>query len=121
MKRDESSRDSHLLGVFVRNVRAIIKQRHITQVMLAEGIDEPYHTVNNWLTKAATPSAIDALRIAEYLRVSLDDLHARDPETDERLRQIYDYAERISGLAQGGMGAGAKKTRRKSAGSKKKT
>ncbi len=112
MQRDKSSQNYHLVRFFGRNVRAIIKERRMPQRALAEAIGEKYTTLNHWLTGAAMPSAVGAVKIADCLRVSLDDLHGRDAGTAERLRQICDYAERIKELAQHGHGPRAERAGR---------
>jgi transcriptional regulator with XRE-family HTH domain len=128
MARDRSSRKSHqnadaALAAFGANVRAILGQRGMTQVALAQGIRVKETTLNHWLTGAAMPSALGAAKIADFLGVSLDDLHGRDPRTAERMRQICDYADRIKALAEQAHPAPAKqgKTHRHGTGTRAMT
>ena len=60
------------------NIRRLRNERKITQTELAKALNTTLKTVSHWETGYTEPSVCQLIAIADFFKVSLDELVGRD-------------------------------------------
>ena len=59
-------------NLIVRRIDTLLYERKDNRANLCRALNLKHNTISNWLTRGTLPKVEDALRIAEYLNVSVE-------------------------------------------------
>lgn len=62
------------MDIFSQNLAKILRERKITQAVLADGAGVSQASVNRWLKGSAVPGAKELQALASFLSLSMDEL-----------------------------------------------
>lgn len=77
---------------FIENVKKELKKQGITKTEMGRNIEIPEGTIRSW-EKGKQPSLDKACKIAEYLKVSLDELCEIETYHDNKIQAAYNAAD----------------------------
>ena len=85
------------VNAFWQRVRSLIRERHVTQAILAEACGIPPSTFSRWITKNIIPTLDVASAISRYFGTSLDYLtFGKDTEMIAEIGEILDSLKKIN-------------------------
>lgn len=58
--------------VFWCNVKSLLKEHGVSQIQLAEDINVPAKTLQNWIFKSIVPDGIESYKIAKRLNTTVE-------------------------------------------------
>ena len=73
-----------LRNVFAFNFKRILKEKNLSRKDVAEAIDIPYTKVCDWSRARTYPNQMDLMKLAKYLKVSIESLTSEMLLNDEK-------------------------------------
>ena len=82
---------------FWNRVKALLKQKKITEKMAADKLEIPLNTWRGWNSKGIIPSLHDCIALSELLKVSLDYLaYGKERNPSKKIEDIQVLLKRAS-------------------------